>query len=438
MRMKRIAFLVIALLSFTLACNAQEYVDDVGSVGARNAVKKAHQMTDLEFVPRKTIVANTQKTYRPDEKSKGLIYSLAQDKNTYVGLDVSFHTFMTAVNNPGSVLYTSGAQKAYYGTVCSTFVSYALGFPVYQTTNDFPKAKFLTLIGDQSAKGIQLADVLFQEGHVALITGIRRNKATGEIVRIEISEAWRSGCRRRVKNGEADFNAMLKQGKWKIYRYKDLDKNGYEPLTDFVAVDGEQRTPFQYNDDICPSKGDKSCYIVGENVVLNIDDSYNKIEIYRDSELYRTVKVGDSPSIVLEDLPYGDYEARLKSWWKRSRFAYWKVIDVDVKADTLNQRVYFNSENARPVYLEFCSAKGARPSWAVHVIDDEDISNGYVKVTSLHRKGLRLRKSDMFVKVHFECDYGRVINRPVLWKKGEKNSEPETDTDDDTIEDATE
>ena len=33
------------------------YVDDVGSTGAQNAVKKAHQMTDLEFVSYDTLKA---------------------------------------------------------------------------------------------------------------------------------------------------------------------------------------------------------------------------------------------------------------------------------------------------------------------------------------------------------------------------------------------
>ena len=170
------------LLSLTLfsVCNGQIkvgkpslYVDDKGSPGAQNAVKKAHQMTDLEFVSHDTLKANFKKTYLPNKHYKGLIYSFPQETSTFVGLDVSFHTFMTALHNPRSVVYTEHLNKypyhgkrigSYYGTVCSGFVSYALGFKAYQTTYDIAKHDFMTLVDDQSVKGIQLADVLWQKG----------------------------------------------------------------------------------------------------------------------------------------------------------------------------------------------------------------------------------------------------------------------------------
>ena len=429
--MKKGFLFFLLFLTFFSVCNGQIkvekpslYVDDVGSPGAQKAVKKAHQMTDLEFVLYDTLKANSKKTYLPNKHYKGLIYSFPQETSTFVGLDVSFHTFMTAVHNPRSVLYTehldklpyhSGRIAAYYGTVCSGFVSYALGFKAYQTTYDIVEHDFMTLVDDQSAKGIQLADVLWQKGHVALITGIRRNKTTGEIVRIEISEAWPSGARRRVVEGESDFNKMLEKGKWKIYRYKDLEKNNYKPWTDFLAVDGEKRTSFQYNDAICPNKGDKSCYIIGENVVLNIIDGYRKLEIYKDEALYKQCRVGDDLDIVLKDLPYGDYKARVKKWWKKSDFAYWKIVDAQVNTNEEKGVVSFHSNNATPVYLEFCTITGSRPTWAWYVLTEKDIANGWVKVSPRVSNRLKQKTSKMYAKVHFECDYGRVVNKPVLW-----------------------
>ncbi len=421
-------FFLLFLAIFTVA-NGQVkeektllYVDDVGSPGAQKAIKKAHQMTDLEFVLYDTLKANSKKTYLPNKHYKGLIYSFPQETSTFVGLDVSFHTFMTAIHNPRSVLYTehldklpyhSGRIAAYYGTVCSGFVSYALGFKAYQTTYDIAEHDFMTLVDDQSAKGIQLADVLWQKGHVALITGIRRNKTTNEIVWIEISEAWPSGARRREVKGESAFDKMLLDGKWKIYRYKDLEKNEFKPWTDFITVEGEPRIPFQYNEAICPNKGDKSCYVTGENVVLNIAEGYKKVEIYKDSKLYKRLGVGDDLDIVLKDLPYGDYQARLKKWWHKSDFAYWKVIDTDVNVGT--EKVSFRSDNAIPVYLEFCTITGSRPTWAWYVLTEKDIANGWVKVSPRVSNRLKQKTSKMYVKVHFECEYGRVVNKPVLW-----------------------
>ena len=429
---KSFLFFLFSLTLFSL-CNGQikvekpsHYVDDVGSPGAQNAVKKAHQMTDLEFVLRDTLEANSKKTYLPNKQYKGLIYSFPQETSTFVGLDVSFHTFMTALHNPRSVVYTERLDKypyhgkhigSYYGTVCSGFVSYALGFKAYQTTYDIAEHDFMTLVDDQSARGIQLADVLWQKGHVALITGIRRNKNTSENVWIEISEAWPSGARRRVVEGESAFNKMLSDGKWKIYRYKDLEKNEYKPWTEFVAVEGEQSTPFQYNEAICPHKGDKSCYVTGENVVLNLAEGYRKVEIYKDSKLYKRLRIGNDLDVVLRDLPYGDYQARLVKWWHKSDFAYWKVIDAQVSTNAEEGIVTFRSDNATPVYMEFCTISGSRPIWAWYVLTDKDISNGYVKVSSLVSNRLKKKTTKMYAKVHFECDYGRVVNMPVLWDK---------------------
>ena len=446
--MKSVFFLSILFLVFSFQGKGQvkinksaDYVDDIGSLGAQNAIKKAHQMTDLEFVPLSAIIANHKKTYQANKKYKGLIYSSVKETNTFVGLDVSFHTFMTALHNPRSVLYTIDVGKApyhgknagaYYGAVCSSFVSYALGFDINQKSYDIPDASFMMLVEDQSVKGIRLADVLWKKGHVALITGIRRKKDSGEIVKIEISEASVKGCRRREKDSEEDFNAMLREGEWKIYRYKNLEKNQYKPLTEFVAVEGERKSTFQYNDEICPNKGDKSCYITGEDVVLNIIEGYSKVEIYKDSELFKTIRYGDNLDIILKDLPYGDYRARLKKWWKSSDFTYWKVVDVNVKADVEKQRVLFNSGNATPVYMEFCSIAGDRPKWGVQVLTEKDLAKGFVQIGSLQQKKIKNKESNIYIKVHFECDYGRVVNKPLLWKKRSNN---ENNNIDDTIED---
>ena len=249
-----------------------------------------------------------------------------------------------------------------------------------------------------------------------------------------MSEAGVKGCRRWEKDSEEDFDAMLREGKWKIYRYKDLDKNAYKPLTEFVAVDGEQRVAFQYNDAICPNKGDKSCYITGEDLVLNLSKGFNRVEIYKDSRLYQSIKIGDNLDIVLKDLPYGDYKARLKKWWKKSEYTYWKVVDVNVKADVEKQRVWFHSENAVPMYLEFCSIAGDRPKWAIQVLTDQDIANGFVQIGSLQQKRIKNLESNLYVRVHFECDYGRVTNRLVLWKKYNNNANTESnDTSDDSL-----
>ena len=108
--------------------------------GAINAVKKAYQLTDIIFSPLLPIAYN-QGTYKPNSTYKGMIYSSVKEIGTYVGSNVSFHTFMTAIHNPRSRIYTDRIDeppyngtncRSYYGTVCSGLVSYALGLiPVH-------------------------------------------------------------------------------------------------------------------------------------------------------------------------------------------------------------------------------------------------------------------------------------------------------------------
>ena len=119
--------------------------------------------------------------------------------------------------------------------------------------------------------------------------------------------------------------------------------------------------------------------------------------------------------IVLKDLPYGNYKARVTNGKESSDFAYWKVIDVQVSVN--KGKVVFHSENATPIYMEFCTISGSRPTWAWYVFTQKDLENGYVKVSKRSLSRLDKKKSNMYVKVHFECDYGRVINKLVLWDK---------------------
>ena len=400
------------------------------SLGAWNAVRKAHQMTDLPICAHATLYVNKNKTYSPGKEDKGLIYSSTREINTSVGQDVSFHTFMTALHNPKSLLYSEKINqppyhgtncRAYYGTVCSGLVTYALGLKITLRTADIPAADYFELVEDQSANGVQVADVLWNKGHVMLVTAVERN-TDGRIGRIEYCESVETGARRCVLGDGAAFNKLLVRRKLKIYRYKELYKNvDYTPINEFVAVDGERKIPFKYNDDICTNKGDKACYITGEKVVLNVFGPYRQVEIYKDSTFYKKVNVDQNNDVILSDLPYGDYQARAVNGSSKSDDTRWKVIDVNVRIDRDKNRICFSSANATPVYYEFSDIAGNRPvNKVVHIyaaeLTEEQVKDGYVTVMAPN-KPTGKKTGNPYVKVHFECDYGMVINKPLYWFK---------------------
>lgn len=403
--------------------NQPDLVEDTPSPECMNVIRRAYQMTDLCFTPLDSFVANPNKSYYGGEQYQGMVYSSVKETCQFVGLDVSLHTFMTAVQNPRSVMYTENVSKlpyhghncgAYYGMVCSSFVSYALGMKVYEKTYDYPHCRFFELVEDQSSNGVRLADIINSGGHVQLVTGIRRDRKTGKVVDLEICEAVQPGSRKITLMGK-ELDQRLRKGKLKIYRYKFLEDAKYEPMTDFVALEGEQLTPFKYNEAICTKRGDKACYAAGDSVMLNVFKPYKTLEIYKDSALYRTISVGKDSDIVVKGLPYGDYKARVVNDNKKSDYTYWKVIDARVKLDTINKRVYFCSENASPVYLEFSTQSGGRPTSGVFELTEEDVRRGWADVSSYMSQGMKAKAR--FLKVHFECEYGRVINKPVKWKK---------------------
>lgn len=418
------------MIATDLSAQSFSNIDSLTMVGAMNAVKKAHQMTDLPIVPVATFWSNPKKVYIVGKKYKGVVYSSTKELDSYVGHDVSLYTFMTALHNPHSVLYTERIDQApyhgincrsYYGTVCSGLINYALGIKVTQRSADILVSNLFELINDQSAKGIRIADLICKDGHPRLVTGIEKD-AKGKILRVEISEAANSGCRRYYVEGEDAFNKMLKKNNFKIYRYKELYKNtSYIPANNFVAVDGEKQLSFTYNDAICANKGDKSCYVTGEDVTLNVFGGGDKVEIYKDSKLYKEIVINHKDTnLVLKKYPYGDYQARVVTGKKKSDYTRWKVIDVNVRIDKEKSRIYFSSANATPVYYEFCTVSGSRPVNGKRIyaaeFTEKQIKNGFVtvKAPTAPTKG---KLGCSFVKVHFECDYGMVINKSVNWFK---------------------
>lgn len=402
--------------------NEKDVVEDIPSPGACNAIKRAYQMVDICFTPLNDFTANPNKKYYRGKEYQGLIYSNVEELQTYIGTDVSFHTYMTAIHNPKSVIYTENIKRppyhgikhcgAYYGTICSSFVAYALDLKVLKFCYERLTKDYFQLVNDQSSRGIRLADVIHSNTHMMLVTGIKRDSLSGKAVEIEICESALRGCRRKSITGDK-LESLISDGR-KLYRYKYLDSIKYKPLTDFVALGDEQITPFKYNDDICTSRGDKACFTVGDSVVLNIAKGFKVLEVYKDGHLYKKMRVGNGLDVILKDLPYGDYNGRLVDDHRNSDFTYWKVIDVNVEIDSVTKHVRFHSENATPVYLDFVTLSGVRPPNASFEFAEDDVKNGILDVSSYRPYKKWIRKG-LFVRVHFECEYGRVMNKPIQW-----------------------
>lgn len=436
---------VLLLTLFCIGCSSEEilgeeiqsvlpdsieeervFTEAEDSIGRLNAVKKAYQMTDLEFTPLNTIEHNLG-SFEAGETYKGLIYSSVKEIETYVGSNVSFHTFMTAINNPRSKIYTEQINKApyhgknckaYYGTVCSGLVTFALGLNSPRLNSfDFPDSELMELIEDNTPEKLKIADVLWKKGHVALITDIIRDD-DGMVSMLEISEAIGSRCKRYYVSRKKFIEAVMSNFK-RIYRYKEIGSNTcYIPANEFVAVGDEALMPFVYNNDLCVDKGDRSNYLEGEKVIINImnTDGY-MIEVYKDDNLYLEQEIRDFSDYPLDYLSYGDYKARIKIIYDDelifSDYTYWKVINADAHYDRNNKRLYFNSSNAVPDHVICCDISGTRPPLVdgyCHVFSKEDIQNGFINI-----KLQKLIASYPYFEVLLSTEYGRIIYKKIKW-----------------------
>ena len=386
--------------------------------GAINAVKKAYQLTDITFTPLLSIAYNVG-TYLPDTTYKGMIYSSVKETGTYVGSNVSFHTFMTAIHNPRSRIYTDRVDespyhgkncRSYYGTVCSDLVSYALG--VNYGSYDFVASDEMEELDYSNVDGFHIADVLWRSGHVAFITDIVRNQ-NDSVVSIEVSEALQNGCKKRSVTRSV-YESRIAPSFQKVFRYKHLDKNvGYEPVAEFVPVFDETGVKFEYNDGLCADKGDRSCYFVGEDVVLNILSPGDTLELYKNGMFMSSICI-ESEDIRLTDLDYGLYQARVIQSDRYSDYTSWIMVDCAIEPSKDEMLISFSSENSRPVSISFCDQTGSRKYPYTDILSrnftEEEVTLGSIWIP--HDK---VKSDKQYFKITFETEFGKISTTPIKW-----------------------
>ena len=385
--------------------------DQPGSEGVSNALAKARLVAGIDWMPLDNMPSVYDSPYFAGENRLGLPYSLAQKSNGYVGLDVTFYTFMTALHNPRSVLYTenlalppyNGFDAApYYGSVCSTSVWYVLGVKAPYYTYSIGQNKALIKREELPADSIQLCDVLWNSGHVALVYDIGRD-VCDSIKKVVVFETTRrlKHDSKLVEYSFEGFQNRWDNNGWVIYRPKDLSNNpaAEEP---FCWLNGHLIPQFSYNEDLCTNRGDKVAYAVGDTVVINVfSEDYPELELFKDGELYQ-VKIVDGDDIVFRNLPYGSYMARLINGDRTSEYISFEMIDINVSytiGDKLT--VYFSSANAVPEFMSLGDIREC-PYYCT-IFTSTQVAQGSATVTL----------NGEYLKVHFRGQYGRVSNKKI-------------------------
>lgn len=347
----------------------------------------------------------------------GMLYSSVKELDKFVGQEVSFYTFLSAVNNPRSVLYTENVGQppyhgkncaAYYGSVCSMTVNYALGFDRPYTTFMYGTLPFVKRVANQDLDHVAPGDIVqVNSGHVFLITNIIKNN-DGGVQYVDILECAGNGTFNK-RYTKTKFQERLDNCVYVFYRYMNLEKLATES-SPFQAIEADMNSSMT-NNALSLNRGDKVTYSQEESaVVVNVlEGGYNKLEVYNivnegenkvDEQTYY-----DTPDIVLTTLGAGKYKALLsKESGTKSNAVYFEILQTNVSFSMRGNYIdiRFSSENAIPEYIVFCERNGSRHFIADITEEEKQAGHKLVKCEA--------SLDSLYLKVFFKGEYGRVSN----------------------------
>ena len=381
------------------------YASDVPqNNGALNAILNIKQMAEIRYDPKRNIPQQNGDLDANVEQT-GIPYSSTRPESLFVPNNVSFHTYMTAVQNPNSYLYTVDLGElgnenghTYYGAVCSTTAGYALGIVPNYSTHQWTEIDGMELIEPQSVYNLALCDTIVGNGHVVTVTDIKRNKR-GKVCFITITEAI-SPVVRSTDYTPEQLVERFPASTNKYCRYKKLCdvKHMQSP---FVAVEDEKPQSVVYNTAIIPRKGDKANWLVGTDVEIDVleQGTYTAVEIYKDGAPYTTKSIASV--ITLSGLGYGSYKARLTDGTSTSDWCYWMMVDAVSTATPTGAdgkvNVTFSAHNATPLWVQWANGTHNGTVY-VNEISAAEASAG--SATVAHTAG------SFKVRVAFKTEYG--------------------------------
>ena len=263
----------------------QLYPDMPVNENQANVLKRAKQLLQLRYTPLKAMPSLTiDRTVEPKQyyythfpplrPITGANYSAVRYDEKYLGQNVSFETFSTAVLNPNSVLYTRTLHArnplgaAWYGSVCSQFVSYCFDFPFQIDCQQWPFLPGVERIDPTDINALALCDVLNERTHhTALITGIDRDK-NGHIQYIHVSEQTPPRAVTTIFTVN-EFAAYWLNDGYEILRLPLDTPVSYTP-NPYVPLEVEDLPSPRTDYALLPDYGDKANYQRGSEVVFTV------------------------------------------------------------------------------------------------------------------------------------------------------------------------
>lgn len=351
----------------------QLFADQPENEGVFNVIKRAKQMTDVQWQPLKAF----PKVYGLHETDNfsaafpviGLPYSSARMEERFIGPNLSMETFFTALENEDSVLYTRdirshGNAAAYYGTVCSVLVGNAINLHTRVPTKLWPKIPGMHLVEPNSVESLKLADTLLNATHVAIVTGIDRT-ADGKVYQVHVSESTHPYCLCRIWRADEFTEYWLNATGFRIYRYDGVSSVPYDP-SPYIPLAGEECAAPDSNEDLAFNFGNKAnCHLEEECIFSVKRHGWDTLQIECDGvSVYQKPLTGKAESLRYVPTACGFYRVFCRrANGEISKPIEFAVISCSVSTD---KAVYPFGE---PILARGVDCSGAKPECAFLIYD---------------------------------------------------------------------
>lgn len=252
------------------------------------AAAHARILSQIKWTPRAGTMPNRKGGYfEAGKEYTGVPYSSVRSEGRYIGFDIGLRTFLAAVENPRSVLYTENLKgkvanaATFYGSVCSAYTSYALQCGIWEVSRRYgpPISDGIRLVEPQSAQAAQVGDVIYTPhatetsgSHVEMVTAVTRDDQ-GRVISVRVEES-RPPTTQTTDRSVANFDAHLATRGKQLFRITDLDvwrgSNRSEPL--LLPNYAADANPPKINRTLLLDLGDWVPYQKGEAVKFHVMD----------------------------------------------------------------------------------------------------------------------------------------------------------------------
>jgi hypothetical protein len=289
----------LLLIGFScLSLLADEAASETGETKAgrpltwqKKSVEYARVMSGVKWTPVADGMPKRGGHFTAGKEYTGVPYSSVKHVGRYIGFDIFLKTFLAAVENPKSVLYTENLYgkvknaECYYGKVCSSYTSYALQCGIWYVSKIHgPRFREgVTIVEPQSAQAARPGDIIYTPpasknggSHVEMVTEVVRNE-DGTVAHVRIEESRPQTTSNTLRSAKA-FDAHLSARNRELYRITDLDawrgSNKAESFL-FPNYEDDSATP-KINRVLLLDRGDWVPYRTGQPVRINIMDRDNR------------------------------------------------------------------------------------------------------------------------------------------------------------------